>query len=104
MLCRDAPSVSHLLVDFNSLILMNADGANANCLKNILELYYSSSGQLVSVGKSSFFFSPNTLVDIRVEVCTILDIVTEALSDKSLGLPSIVGADRSDCFKYWFEK
>jgi hypothetical protein len=28
-----------------------------------------------------------------------LHITTEAISDKYLGLPALVGADRSDCFK-----
>jgi hypothetical protein len=35
---------------------------------------------------------------LRAEICEALHIDTEALSDKYLGLPVIVGADRSDCF------
>jgi hypothetical protein len=59
---------------------------------------------LVSVAKSSVFFSPKTLVEVRAEICTILNILTEANSNKYLGLPSIVGADRSDYFKYLVER
>ena len=33
-----------------------------------------------------------------------LFISTEALSDKYLGLPAIVGADRSDCFEDFIER
>jgi hypothetical protein len=102
--CRDAPSVSHLLFADDSLILMKANDANAKCLKDILDIYCASSGQLVSVGKSSVYFSPNTGAEVREEVCTILDIMTEAISDRYLGLPSIVGADRTDCFKYLVER
>jgi hypothetical protein len=37
-------------------------------------------------------------VDVKIEVCTALNIVTESLSDKYLGLPALVGIDRIDCF------
>jgi hypothetical protein len=40
----------------------------------------------------------------RLEVCNTLHINTEALSDKYLGLPALVGADRSDCFLHFIER
>ena len=46
-----------------------------------------------------FFFSTNTDVDVKVEVCEAPNIMTESLNDKYLGLPAMVGADRSDCFQ-----
>ena len=36
----------------------------------------------------------------KAEICQELDINTEALSDKYLGLPTMVCADRSDCYKH----
>lgn len=50
--------------------------------------YCESSGQLVSETKSSIYFSPNTEVTTEAEVCHILNIRTESLSDKHLGLPN----------------
>jgi hypothetical protein len=96
--CRNAPSVSHLLFADDSLILLRADLNNAVSLQQVLDSYCANSGQLVSVSKSSIFFSPNTDVDVKVQICNTLNINTEALSDKYLGLPALVGADRSDCF------
>ena len=55
--CRGAPMVSHLLFADDSLILMNADKKNADCLRNLLDRYCQSSGQMLSVNKSSIFFS-----------------------------------------------
>jgi hypothetical protein len=45
----------------------------------------------VSEAKSSIFFSSCTDVDTRVEVCSVLNIMTEAITDKYLGLPPLVG-------------
>lgn len=101
---NDAPSVSQLLFVDDSLILMKADVLNAASLQHVLEIYYQNFGQLVSLSKSSVFFSPNTLVISRAEICEELHIDTEALYDKYLGLPAMVGADRSDCFKHFYER
>jgi len=55
--CRGAPTVSHLLFVDDSLILMQADKENADCLKRILDRYCQSSGQLLNEHKLSVFFS-----------------------------------------------
>jgi hypothetical protein len=41
---------------------------------------------------------------MRAEICEALHIDTEALSDKYLGLPALVGADKSDCFEHFIER
>ena len=102
--CRNAPSVSHLLFADDSLILMSADVLNAASLEHVLDSYCQSSGQMASLSKSSIFFSPNTPVVSRTEICQLLHIDTKALSDKYLGLPAMVGADRSDCFRHFCER
>jgi hypothetical protein len=102
--CRSAPAISHLLFADDSLILMKADVSNATALRNVLDLYCASSGQLVSEAKSSVFFSPNTRVEVREEICSKLNIVTESSSDKYLGLPALVGVDRSDSFQYLIDR
>jgi hypothetical protein len=68
--CHEAPAISNLLFPDDSLILMQANEANAGCLKHILDIYCRASGQLVSTPKSSIFFSPNTHVEVRESICT----------------------------------
>lgn len=83
---------------------MRADTSNATALRNALDLHCASSRQLVSDAKSSVFSSPNTTVEVRAEVCAQLNIVSEALSNKYLGLPTMVGVDHSDCFQHLVDR
>ena len=96
--CRNAPSVSHLLFIDDSLILMKANMINATSLRQVLDQYCARFGQLVSEAKCSIYFSPNVRVETKAEICTELNIMSGALSDKYLGLPVMVGMDRSDSF------
>jgi hypothetical protein len=77
---------------------------NATSLQRVLDTYCANSGQLVCLAKSSIFFSPNSNALLRAKICDTLHIDTEALSDKYLGLPALVGADRSDCFEHFIER
>jgi hypothetical protein len=49
--CRNAPSVSHLLFADDSLIIMKANMNNATFLQQVLDTYCANFGQLVSVAK-----------------------------------------------------
>jgi hypothetical protein len=59
---------------------------------------------MVSLVKSSIFFLPNTNSLTRAEICEALHITIESISDKYLGLPALVGVDRSDCFEHFIER
>lgn len=98
--CRDAPVVTNLWFADDSLILMKTNERNVACLKSLLDRYCSASGQIASVDKSSIFFSPSTELNMKAAVYTKLNIMTEALNDKYLGLPATLGLDKSDSFQY----
>ena len=73
-------------------------------LKGLLDRYCENSSQKVSESKCSIFFSENTNVAVKAEVCETLNIMTESLNDKYLGLPAMVGIDRSDCFQHLIDR
>ena len=83
---------------------MKANTENVECMKEILASYCAASGQKVSVEKSSVFFSPNTRVEMKEQICSSLNIMTEALSDTYLGLPSTVGLDRTYYFQFLVDR
>ncbi|GJN36877.1 hypothetical protein PR202_gb25813 [Eleusine coracana subsp. coracana] len=83
---------------------MKVSSRNAECLKDILTKYCDSSGQKISEGKSSIFFSGNTDVEEKMVVCNILNIMIESIFNKYLGLPVLVGVDRTDCFRHLVDR
>jgi hypothetical protein len=93
-----------LLFTDDSLLLLKANRQNAECVKGILDRYCANFGQRLSEAKSSIFFSENANVEMKVEVCEILNILTKSLTDKYLGLLALIGVDRSDCFRHLIDR
>ncbi|KAK1601043.1 hypothetical protein QYE76_017046 [Lolium multiflorum] len=98
--CNRSPWISHLLFADDSLIFINANGASARRLSEILEMYDEASGQRVNKEKSAIFFSPCTPEAHRIEVKTGLNIHVKAFSEKYLVLPTAVGKITSDAFEF----
>jgi hypothetical protein len=59
--------------------------------KYILDLYEQAAGQKVNRDKSSIMFSPNTSQEIRSQIKSGMSIVSEARSERYLGLPISIG-------------
>jgi hypothetical protein len=55
-LCREAPSVSHLLFAHDSLLLLEANTSNAQAVSSILDKYEACLGQIINKDKSSILF------------------------------------------------
>jgi ribonuclease HI len=98
--CNNAPSVNHLLFADDSLILLRADERSASHLRNIFNLYEECSGQMINMEKSSIMFSENSRDEVREMVKDRLQVFTEAMNEKYLGLPVYMGRSRSRTFSY----
>ena len=93
-------SVSHLLFDDDSLILIRATEGDAKQLQDILDLYECCSGQMINKAKSAVLFSRNTNTHRRADVCALLQISKETLNERYLGLPAQVGKSKIETFAY----
>lgn len=103
-LCREAPSVSHLLFADDSLLLLEANEKNAQAVNDILEKYEVCSGQVINKDKSAILFSKNTNQRQKRQMMDIMGITEEGLKGRYLGLPAYVGKSKSKTFQYIKEK
>jgi hypothetical protein len=73
-------------------------------LKRVLHDYEISSGQQVNLQKSSVFFGPGCNENLKVGLKQQIGIDFEALSERYLGLPMVVGRSKEGCFQYLTER
>jgi hypothetical protein len=85
-ICNGAPSVSHLLFADDSIIPMKDTSSNASWLRDVLELYEACSGQQINKERSSIMFSKNTKVRVRGILKEILEVQSETVNERYLGL------------------
>ncbi|KAL0454018.1 UNVERIFIED_CONTAM: putative mitochondrial protein [Sesamum latifolium] len=60
-ICRGTPSISHLLLEDDTLIFSGASPAISWAILDVLEIYNRASGQEINFAKSSIAFSRNSL-------------------------------------------
>ena len=93
--CRIALRVNHLFFQDDSLIFSRAIRADSKKIMEILQVYESASGQKVNSQKSAIFFSPNVSDHMREELMEICHISIVALSEKYLGLPTMISRSKN---------
>jgi hypothetical protein len=85
--CRRAPGIFYLLFADDTLLFFKADGAQADCVKQVIGTYALSTGQLINPAKCAIHFSHLYPVNVQEEIRGILDIQRGGFEDKYLGLP-----------------
>jgi hypothetical protein len=90
-ICRRAPGISHLLFADDSLLFFKADGGQDAKVKEVLDIYASSTGQLITPRKCSIMFGEACPLVSRAEVKQVLQIQQETFETKYLGLPTPEG-------------
>jgi hypothetical protein len=96
---RNGPTITHLLFADDSVVFMEATSSSMEALRSVLRKYEVSSGQKVNYTKSSIFFGKSCEEEARQELKNIIGIGCEALSEKYLGLPTVVGRSKGGAFK-----
>jgi len=84
----------------DSIVFSEASQRGAARIREILDTYSKGSGQLVNRDKSAVFFSNNCPDPIKELVRNELDIPTEELSDRYLGLPTALGCSTAEAFEF----
>ena len=97
--CR-TPWISHILFADDCLIFTQASERGADRISEILDMYNRGLGQLVNKGKSAVFFSDNCDDEVKQVMHERLEIPTEALGERYLGLPTAVGKVADGTFNY----
>jgi hypothetical protein len=100
----DGPHITHLLFADDSVVFLEASADNMQALRRILGAYEVSSGQKVNLQKSSVFFGKGCREEQKRALKQAIGIESEALSERYLGLPTVVGRSKDGCFKHLRER
>ncbi|XP_019179038.1 PREDICTED: uncharacterized protein LOC109174248 [Ipomoea nil] len=97
---RGAPAIPHLFFADDSLLFFRATQQEALRIKGCLDLYCLASGQLINYEKSVAVFSLNMTPQVRDEVSECLGVHVAHDLGRYLGLPSVLGRNKTAIFKY----
>ena len=92
-------SITHLLFADDSLIFTRATREDCTNLKEIFDCYAAASGQTFNLEKSSMFFSESTRQEQIAAITAIFQLQVVSRHAKYLGLPSMVGRNKTSFFK-----
>ncbi|KAA3482032.1 reverse transcriptase [Gossypium australe] len=84
---RKGPEISHLLFADDCMMFGEATEKGTRVLKNLLSIYERCSGHCVNFGKSTNFYSTNTIEESKAEVGRLLRVRSLSSLEKYLGLP-----------------
>jgi hypothetical protein len=94
------PTITHLLFADDSIVFLEASESSLAALRTLLQSYEACSGQRVNLQKSSIFFGKGCSNEKKNALKNVLGISCEALSEKYLGLPTVVGRSKDGAFKH----
>lgn len=99
-ICRQAPSISHLLFADDSLLFCRATQNEVQVISETLQLYAKASGQCINMEKSSIYFSGNTTDNHKEFIKNALGVKEVERFESYLGLPTLVGRSKYHTFSY----
>ncbi|XP_073121701.1 uncharacterized protein [Henckelia pumila] len=101
---HNAPAISNLFFADDSFLFFRATEEESIRVKNYLRLYEQASGKKVNYAKSSISFSPNMPNENKNNICEIFGVRYTSDHGKYLGVPSVIGRNKSEVFSFLKEK
>ncbi|XP_074342236.1 uncharacterized protein LOC141679713 [Apium graveolens] len=86
------------------IIYAEASTDEARRVREFLDVYEQASGQKVNKAKSSIFFSTNVIRYNKEEVCSLLQMSEASEHSTYLGLPNLLGRNKSTLLGYLKER
>uniref|UniRef100_A0A2N9HZ73 Reverse transcriptase domain-containing protein n=1 Tax=Fagus sylvatica TaxID=28930 RepID=A0A2N9HZ73_FAGSY len=97
-ICRRSPKLTHLFFADDNLLFCRATQTECQKIQEILQVYEKASGQQLNRSKTTLFFSRNTTQATQEAIKSILGVPSIRQYEKYLGLPSLVGKEKMQCF------
>jgi len=98
--CRGAPPVTHLLFTDDCFLFFKATEIQAQVMHSILSTYEVASDQAISLPKSEIFYSRKVSDTLQHSITNIMGVQVVLGTCKYLGLPSMIGKNRTSVFSY----
>nr|KYP45469.1 hypothetical protein KK1_032990 [Cajanus cajan] len=101
---RGAPKLNHLMFADDVFLFFQATEKETKEVASILETFEIASGQPINFKKSEVFLNRHAPLAIQNMLSNILHVQSCETTGKYLGLPSMIGRNKNDVFRYIKER
>nr|KYP44138.1 Putative ribonuclease H protein At1g65750 family [Cajanus cajan] len=101
---RGAPKLHHLMFADDVFLFFQATEKETKEVASILETFEIASGQAINFDKSEVFLNRHAPPAIHNMLSNILHVHSCETTSKYLGLPSMIGRNKNDVFRYIKER
>ncbi|XP_039040728.1 uncharacterized protein LOC120179088 [Hibiscus syriacus] len=101
---RHGPRIIHLFYADDCLSFLRNSESSFARVRDILALYEHLYGQKVNSAKSSIYFFPSTTPSLQNHLCTLVGVSSIVDPSMYLGMPLIVGRNKTQAFGFLRDK
>ena len=103
-LCQYGPKISHIFFADDSLLFCRAQISDIRAIQGILDQYEKASGQRINKEKTTLFFSKVVPLATKNDIKNLFGVPEIKEYEKYLGLPAVVGRNRSASLNFIKER